>query len=71
MAGIHGKSGFLLWSAPVLIAIAHDARHIRRIHPVYVAALGAFVVRLWGPPLIAPTPQWAECTARLLAPFGE
>ena len=61
---------FLLWSTPVLIAMAHDARHIRRLHPVYVAALGAFAFRIWSLPFIAPTPLWAEFTARLLAPFA-
>ena len=58
---------FMLWSAPVLIAMAHDARHARTLHPVYLLALGAFAFRLWGPPVIVSTPQWTEFTARLLA----
>ena len=61
---------FLLWSAPVLIAMAHDARHIRKLHPVYVLALAAFAFRIWAPPVLGPTPQWAEFTARVVALVG-
>jgi hypothetical protein len=62
---------FLLWSAPVLIAIAHDARYTRRLHPVYVMALVMFAFRIWSPPVIAPTAQWTDLTARVLALVGE
>lgn len=61
---------FLLWSAPVLIAVAHDARHARRLHPVFVVALAMFAFRIWTPLLIATTPQWTALTARILAVVG-
>ena len=52
-------------------AMAHDARHLRRLHPGYVLALPAFAFRIWSPPIIAPTPHWAELTARVVALVGE
>ena len=62
---------FFLWSAPILIAIAHDARHTRRLHPVYGIALVMFAFRIWSGPVVMVTPQWTEVTARVLALVSE
>ena len=60
---------FLLWSTPVLVGIAHDARHTsRKLHPVYVIALACFAVRIWSPRLVATSPQWEALTAWMLGP---
>jgi len=61
---------FLLWSTPVLIAMAFDARRAVKLHPVYVLALAMFALRIWGPPLIVATSPWAEFTARIVALAG-
>ena len=37
----------LIWSAPILLAMAHDFWRQRRIHPVYV--VGLVVLLLEGP----------------------
>jgi hypothetical protein len=37
----------LIWTAPILLAMAHDFWHQRRVHPVYV--LGLVVLVLEGP----------------------
>ena len=49
---------FLIWSSPVLLAVAYDWRHNRGVHPVYVLGLAAFAFRTWSEPL-ALTSTWA------------
>jgi hypothetical protein len=61
---------FFLWSAPVLIAIVHDARHARIVHPVYVLTLALFAFRLWSPLVVVATPQWKEIRTRVLTQGG-
>jgi hypothetical protein len=59
---------YLLWTSPILVAMAHDFWRQRRVHPVYV--LGLVVLVLEGPisrRIIGASDQWRELTARLAA----
>lgn len=49
---------FLLWSSPVLVAVAYDWRNDQGVHPVYILGLVAFAFRIWSEPL-ALTSTWA------------
>ena len=49
-----------IWFSPVLVAMAHDWATARRVHPVYVLGLAAFVFRLVSPPLVIGTPVWSS-----------
>ena len=49
---------FLVWSSPVLLAVVYDWRHDQGVHPVYIAGLVAFAIRVWTEPL-ALTSTWA------------
>lgn len=56
----------LVWSAPILIAMAHDFWQQRRVHPVYV--LGLIVLVLEGPAVravIRSSEQWQSVTSWL------
>jgi hypothetical protein len=55
-AGLAGM--YLVWSSPLLLAVVYDLRHIRAVHPVYVAGLVAFAFRVWSEPL-ALTSTWS------------
>jgi hypothetical protein len=58
----------VVWTLPILVAMAHDYWRQRRVHPVYV--LGMVVLVLEGPILrgiIRNNDQWADLTARLAA----
>jgi hypothetical protein len=58
----------LVWTLPILVAMAHDYWRQRRIHPVYV--LGLVVLVAEGPLLrgiIRSSEEWTELTARLAA----
>lgn len=61
----------LLWSAPIVLAIAHDFRYTRRLHPVYVVTLVLFVFRLWSGLVVVDTPQWRGFTELVLARVGD
>lgn len=52
---------FVVWSSPVLVAIAYDWRHGRGLHPVYVIGVVAFAFRVWSEPLALTSP-WAAFT---------
>jgi len=54
-----------IWFSPVLLAMAHDWVTTRRIHPVYVLGLAAFLCRLISPALVIGTPAWSSI-ARLI-----
>jgi hypothetical protein len=47
-----------IWFSPVLIAMAHDWMTTRRVHPVYMLGLAAFLVRLISPAFVIGTPVW-------------
>jgi len=49
---------FLIWSSPVLVAVAYDWRNDHGVHPVYILGLVAFAFRIWSEPL-ALTSTWA------------
>lgn len=55
-----------IWFAPVLVAMSHDWLTTRRVHPVYVFGLAAFLVRLFLPMFVVGTPGWSAI-ARVLA----
>lgn len=53
--GIHLR--LLVWSSPILLAIAHDLYKQRRFHRVYAFGLAALIVRLYSVPL-SQTEMW-------------
>ena len=58
----------LIWSAPILLAMAHDFWRQRRIHPVYV--VGLVVLLLEGPLVRGPartSEQWLNMSSWLAA----
>lgn len=58
----------LVWMAPILVAMAHDLRRRRLVHPVYV--LGLVVLALESPAIRAvarATDTWRDLSARLAA----
>jgi len=58
----------LIWTAPILVAMAHDFWRQRRVHPVYV--LGLVVLVLEGPLVRAPARQsqlWLDMSGWLAA----
>ena len=48
-----------IWMSPVFLAMAYDFRSRHLVHPIYLVGLGAFLVRVVTPPLIAGTETWA------------
>jgi hypothetical protein len=50
--------GLTIWSLPILIAMIHDFRTRRIVHPVYVLGLAALVVRRFSPLYVVATPEW-------------
>ena len=55
-----------IWFLPLLLAIAYDLWSRRRVHPVYLAGLGAFVVRILAVGL-ASTQGWGAITRVVVA----
>jgi hypothetical protein len=51
----------LVWSVPILLAIAYDFRNRRPFHPVYAWGLVALIVRIYSVPL-SQTEAWAAVT---------
>jgi len=49
-----------IWTMPILIAMAIEFRQTRRVHPIYLLGLMAFVVRRYSGPIIAPTTEWGN-----------
>ena len=49
---------FLIWSLPVLIALAVQFRQTRTVHPVYLVGLGIFAIRAVNIPFIAISAAW-------------
>ena len=49
-----------VWVSPVFLAMAYDFRSRHIVHPIYLAGLGAFLVRAVTPPLITGTETWAS-----------
>jgi len=56
-----------IWVSPILLAMAHDVRAQRAIHPVYVIGLAAFFVRAISPGIIADTDAWSAVAHWLTA----
>ena len=57
----------LIWTAPILLAMAHDFWRQRKVHPIYV--LGLVVLVLEGPLVRAPARQsqlWADASRWLV-----
>lgn len=48
----------VIWSLPVLIALAVQFRQTRTVHPVYLIGLGIFVIRAFNIPFIANSAAW-------------
>jgi hypothetical protein len=58
----------LLWTAPILIAMAHDHWRHRRVHPVYVVGLAVLVLE--GPAaraVIRTSDEWRSISGWLAA----
>jgi hypothetical protein len=56
-----------IWVSPILLAMAHDVRAQRVIHPVYLIGLVAFFVRAVSPGIIADTDSWSAVAHWLMA----
>jgi hypothetical protein len=57
----------LIWTAPILVAMAHDFWRQRKVHPVYV--LGLVVLVLEGPLVRAPAREsqlWLDMSRSLV-----
>jgi hypothetical protein len=58
---------YLIWTAPIVLAMAHDLWRQRRVHPVYV--LGLFVILIEGPLGRTPARQsqlWLDMSSWLV-----
>lgn len=58
----------LIWTAPILLAMAHDFWRQRKVHPIYV--LGLVILALEGPLVRAPARQsqlWMDASRWLVA----
>jgi hypothetical protein len=55
-----------IWFLPLLLAMAFDMGKQRRVHPVYLVGLGAFVLRILVL-AVASTPAWAAITSAVVA----
>src|SRR6185436_11613748 len=55
-----------IWFLPLLLAIAFDVWNQRRVHPAYLAGLGAFVVRILVVALVN-TEAWGAITRTVVA----
>ena len=51
-----------VWFSPVVLAMAHDFRSRRLIHPVYAVGLVAFLVRAFSNRFIVETAAWSAFT---------
>ena len=51
----------MVWSLPILLAIAYDFSKQRRFHPVYALGLAALIVRIYSVPL-SQTEAWSAVT---------
>lgn len=51
-----------IWFSPVLLAMFHDLRSRRLIHPVYAMGLAAFLVRIFGAEFVVGTTAWSAFT---------
>jgi hypothetical protein len=51
-----------IWFSPVFLAMAHDFRKQRLVHPVYVMGLAAFLIRVYSRELVVGTEAWSAFT---------
>jgi hypothetical protein len=61
---------FSIWMLPVLIAVVYDLLRRGLLHPVYVAGIAAFFIRVFVPRAIAPTETWSGIAGNVFAFFG-
>jgi hypothetical protein len=61
---------FSILALPVILAIAYDAAKKQRIHPVYLAGIFAFLVRVFSPAYVADTSVWLTLERAVLSFFG-
>ena len=59
-----------IWFSPVLLGMAHDWWTSRRVHPVYVLGLAAFVFRLASPAFVIGTPAWSSIARLITSAVG-
>jgi hypothetical protein len=57
----------LIWSLPVLVAMVHEFRTTRRVHPVYWIGLMVFIVRRYNVALLAQTDGWRNVAHAMFA----
>lgn len=58
----------LLWYSPVLVAMAHDLKTMRRVHPVYWIGVAAMLILYLRLPY-SQTDHWHGIARTILAPF--
>jgi hypothetical protein len=51
-----------VWFSPIALAMAHDFKTRRLVHPVYLIGLGIFLVRIFSRGFIVETGAWAAFT---------
>jgi hypothetical protein len=51
-----------IWFSPLVLAMAHDFKSRRLIHPVYALGLVAFLVRIFSRDLVVETSAWSAFT---------
>jgi hypothetical protein len=51
-----------VWFSPIVLAMTHDFRSRRLIHPVYLVGLGAFLIRIFSRGFIVETAAWSAFT---------
>ena len=52
-------TGLMIWSAPMLVAMVHEWRKTRTVHPIFLLGLGVFILRRYSVPL-SQTATWGE-----------
>ena len=57
-----GNLRLLVWTSPILAAIAHDVYRERRVHPVYLLGLAGVMIRR-NSTFLNQTESWADFTA--------
>ena len=57
----------LIWSSPLLVAMAQEFRATRSIHPIYWIGIAVFVVRRYSVAPLAQTESWKDFAGAIFA----
>jgi hypothetical protein len=75
LPGVSGSTArlviiFSILALPVVLAMGHDHLKAQRIHPVYIAGVFAFVVRVFSPAYLAESSVWLSIERPILSLFS-